>query len=105
MAIQARGGRFETASEIRMFAQWDGDLVTMNVATEMAYARMMGINYASLVAISNPAEGIGTWDWETLKTVYPRLNPLSLAIVLAAIPRVATIGDVPHVGDGLRMHP
>lgn len=88
-----------------MFAQWGGDLVTMNVATEMAYARMMGINYASLVAISNPAEGIGTWDWETLKTVYPRLNPLSLDIVLAAIPRVAAIGDVPRVGDGLRMHP
>jgi 5'-methylthioadenosine phosphorylase len=88
-----------------MFRQWGGDLVTMNVATEMAYARMMGINYAALVAISNPAEGVGEWDWETLKKVYPRLNPLSLNIVLAAIPQIAAIGDKPRVGDSLRMHP
>jgi 5'-methylthioadenosine phosphorylase len=105
VVIQARGGRFETASEIRMFAKWGADLVTMNVGTEMAYARMMGINYASLVAISNPAEGVGDWDWETLKKVYPRLNPLSLSIVLAAIPRIAAIGNAPRVGDKLRMHP
>jgi 5'-methylthioadenosine phosphorylase len=105
VVIQARGGRFETASEIRMFRQWGGDLVTMNVGSEIAYARMMGINYAALVAISNPAEGVGEWDWETIKKVYPRLNPLSLSIVLAAIPRIAAIGDQPRVGDGLRMHP
>ena len=105
VVIQARGGRFETASEIRMFAQWGGDVVTMNVGTEMAYARMLGINYASLIAISNPAEGVGEWDWETIKRVYPRLNPLSLSIVLAALPRIAAIGDAPRVGDGLRMHP
>lgn len=105
VVIQARGGRFETVSEIRMFAAWGADLVTMNVGTEMAYARMLGINYASLVAISNPAEGVGEWDWETLKTVYPRVNPLSLSIVLAAIPRIAAIGEAPRVGDKLRMHP
>jgi 5'-methylthioadenosine phosphorylase len=64
-----------------------------------------GINYAALVAIWNPAEGVGPWDWETLKKVYPRLNPLSLSIVLAALPRIAAIGDQPRVGDGLRMHP
>lgn len=105
VVVQARGGRFETVSEIRMFRQWGGDVVTMNVGSEMAYARMMGINYAALIAISNPAEGVGQWDWETIKKVYPRLNPLSLNIVLAAIPRIAAIGDQPRVGDGLRMHP
>jgi 5'-methylthioadenosine phosphorylase len=105
VVVQARGGRFETAAEIRMFGQWGGDVVTMNVASEMAYARMLGINYASLIAISNPAEGVGDWDWETLKKVYPRVNPLSLSIVLAAIPRIAAIGDQPRVGDSLRMHP
>jgi 5'-methylthioadenosine phosphorylase len=105
VVIQSRGGRFETVSEIRMFRQWGADLVTMNVGSEMAYARMVGINYACLVAISNPAEGVGPWDWETIKKVYPRLNPLSLSIVLAAIPRIAAIGDVPRAGDGLIMHP
>ncbi|MEW6168768.1 MAG: hypothetical protein AB1651_13890 [Pseudomonadota bacterium] len=100
------GGRFETAAEVRMMGLWGGDLVTMSIGTEMTYARMMGIHYAALVSISNPAEGVGDWDWETLKGVYPRINPLSLGIVLAAIPRIAAIGDeVPRVGDALRFHP
>src|SRR2546423_508682 len=59
VVLQSRGGRFETVSEIRMFRQWGADVVTMNIGTEMAYARMMGINYAALVSISNPAEGVG----------------------------------------------
>ncbi len=106
VVIQSRAGRFETAAEIRMMAGWGADLVTMNIGTEMIYARMMGINYAALVAISNPAEGVADWDWETIKNVYPRINPLSLKIVLAAIQRVAAIGDdVPRAGDGLRFHP
>lgn len=106
VVLQSRGGRFETASEVRMFAQWGADLVTMSIGTEMTYARMMGINYAALVSVSNPAEGVGDWDWETIKKVYPRINPLSLKIVLAAIPKVAAIGDdVPRVGDALRFHP
>lgn len=106
VVIQSRGGRFETASEVRMMGLWGADLVTMSIGTEMTYARMMGINYAALVSISNPAEGVGEWDWETIKGVYPRINPLSLRIVLAAIPRVAAIGDdVPRVGDSLRFHP
>jgi 5'-methylthioadenosine phosphorylase len=104
--IQARGGRFETAAEVRMMGLWGADLVTMSIGTEMTYARMMGIHYAALVSISNPAEGVGDWDWETLRGVYPRINPLSLGIVLAAIPRIAAIGDeVPRVGDALRFHP
>lgn len=106
VVIQSRGGRFETASEVRMFGLWGADVVTMNIGTEMTYARMMGINYAALVSISNPAEGVGDWDWDTIKGVYPRINPLSLGIALAAIPRIAKIGDeVPRVGDGLRFHP
>ena len=106
VVIQSRGGRFETASEVRMMGQWGADLVTMSIGTEMTYARMMGINYAALVSISNPAEGVGTWDWDTIKAVYPRINPLSLRIVLAAIPKIAAIGDeVPRVGDKLRFHP
>ncbi|MDP3294294.1 MAG: hypothetical protein Q8M37_06090 [Nevskia sp.] len=106
VVIQSRGGRFETASEVKMMGQWGADLVTMSIGTEMTYARMMGINYAALVSISNPAEGAGSWDWDTIKAVYPRINPLSLRIVLAAIPKVAAIGnEVPRVGDALRFHP
>lgn len=106
VVIQSRGGRFETASEVRMMASWDADLVTMSIGTEMTYARMMGIHYAALVSISNPAEGVGEWTWDTLKQVYPRINPLSLRIVLAAIPKIAAIDpNTPRVGDALRFHP
>ena len=106
VVIQSRGGRFETAAEVRMMGQWGADLVTMSIGTEMTYARMMGIHYAALVSISNPAEGVGAWEWETLKQVYPRINPLSLRIVLAAIPKVAAIPDsTPRIGDALRFHP
>lgn len=106
VVLQSRGGRFETAAEVKMFGEWGADLVTMSIGTEMTYARMVGINYGALVSISNPAEGVGDWDWDTIRGVYPRINPLSLKIVLAAIPRLAAIPDSsPRVGDGQRFHP
>jgi 5'-methylthioadenosine phosphorylase len=86
--VQAAGGRFETAAEIRMFERLGGDLVTMNVPTEMAYARQLNINYASLIAISNPAEGLGAWDWKTLSALYPRLHAQSIEIYLASLRRI-----------------
>ena len=103
--MQTRGGRFETAAEVRMLAKMGGDLVTMSVGSEVIYARMAGINYASLIIISNPAEGLGHWTWDTISEVYPRLNPVSLEIVLASLPKIAAIGNKPRVGDSLRIHP
>jgi 5'-methylthioadenosine phosphorylase len=103
--IQAAGGRFETAAEIRMFKQLGGDLVTMNLPTEMAYARQLNINYSSLVAISNPAEGLGTWDWRTLSDLYPRLHAQSIEIYLAAVRRIHHLPERRRIGDTLRVHP
>jgi 5'-methylthioadenosine phosphorylase len=103
--IQAAGGRFETAAEIRMFKQLGGDLVTMNVPTEMAYARQLNMNYSSLVAISNPAEGLGTWDWKTLSDLYPRLHAQSIEIYLAAVRRIHHLPERRRIGDTLRVHP
>ncbi len=105
VVIQAAGGRFETPAEIRFFKQIGGDMVTMNVGSEMSYARMVGINYASLVVISNPAEGLGEWRFEDLTTIYRSLNAVSLDVVLAALPRIAALGGQPRVGDALRIHP
>lgn len=103
--VQAAGGRFETAAEIAAFQRMGGDLVTMSVGTEISYARQLGINYACLVVISNPAEGIGAWTWDDIRNVYPRMNPLCVDILLKAVPRVAKIGDGPREGDKLRFHP
>jgi purine nucleoside phosphorylase len=95
----------ETAAEIRMFKQLGGDLVTMNVPTEMAYARQLNMNYSSLIAISNPAEGLGTWDWKTLSDLYPRLHAQSIEIYLAAIRRIHHLPERRRIGDTLRVHP
>jgi 5'-methylthioadenosine phosphorylase len=103
--VQAAGGRFETEAEIRMFERLGGDLVTMNVPTEMAYARQLNINYASLTAISNPAEGLGRWDWKTLSDLYPRLHAQSIEIYLAAIRRIYHLPERRRIGDTLRVHP
>ena len=103
--VQARGGRFETVAEIAMFAKLGADVVTMNVPSEIVYARMLGINYASLIVISNPAEGVADWSFDEMPPLYRVVNPLSLDIVLAAIPRIAALGDEPRVGDSLIFHP
>ena len=103
--IQAAGGRFETAAEIRMFQRLGGDLVTMNIPTEMAYARQLNINYASLIAISNPAEGLGPWDWKTLSDLYPRFHAQSVEIYLAAVRRIQNLPKRRRIGDTLRVHP
>ncbi len=103
--VQARGGRFETAAEIRMFDQWGGDVVTMNVGTEIAYARMLGMNYACLIVISNPAEGVAAWDFAEMPPLYRRINPVSVDILLASLPSIAALGSKPRVGDALIFHP
>jgi 5'-methylthioadenosine phosphorylase len=103
--VQAAGGRFETAAEIRMFKQLGADLVTMNVPTEMAYARQLNINYASLIAISNPAEGLGTWEWTTLSDLYPQFHSQSIDIYLAAVRRIQQLPERRRIGDALRVHP
>ncbi|MEL7047194.1 MAG: hypothetical protein AAGL66_19600 [Pseudomonadota bacterium] len=103
--VQARGGRFESAAEIRMFAQWGGDVVTMNVGTEVAYARMLGMNYASLIVISNPAEGVAPWDFAEMPPLYRRINPISVDILLASLPRIAELAGKERVGDSLIFHP
>lgn len=103
--VQARGGRFETPAEIRMFARWGGDVVTMNVGTEIAYARMLGMNYAALIAISNPAEGVAPWDFSEMPPLYRRINPISVDILLAALPHIAALEGKQRAGDSLIFHP
>jgi 5'-methylthioadenosine phosphorylase len=105
VVVQAAGGRFESAAEIAYFKQIGGDVVTMNVGTEISYARQVGINYACLIIVSNPAEGIAPWGWDSLTGVYQKLNPAALAVVRRALPRLAKLPAEGRVGDGLRVHP
>ena len=77
----------------------------MNVPTEIAYARMLGINYAALIVISNPAEGVAAWDFAEMPPLYRKINPLSADIILASLPDIAALEGKPRVSDGLLNHP
>ncbi|MEM1222152.1 MAG: hypothetical protein AAGH40_05260 [Verrucomicrobiota bacterium] len=105
VVLQAAGGRFETAAEIKSYAGMGGDLVTMSVGTEMSYARQLGINYACLVIISNPAEGIAPWEFSDLSEIYQTLNPVSLEILKDVIPKLADLPAKGRVDEPLRIHP
>ena len=103
---QPAGGRFETVAEIKMMKTVGCDLVTMSVGSEMAYARQLGINYACMVGIVNPAEGLGEWDWDSLTELYPKFYKESVEIYLAAVTRIAAeLSGKERVGDDLRLHP
>jgi 5'-methylthioadenosine phosphorylase len=52
------GPRFETAAEIRLFAQWGADLVGMTAYPEAILARELGICYASVSTVTNLAAGL-----------------------------------------------
>jgi 5'-methylthioadenosine phosphorylase len=52
------GPRFETAAEIRMFAQWGGDVIGMTGGTEASLAREAGLHFAGVAFSINYAAGL-----------------------------------------------
>lgn len=103
---QARGGRFETPAEIRALRLQGADLVTLNVGTEITYARQLGMHLACLNLISNPAEGVGHWEWDLIPKVYQRMNPICTEIILGCLSRIAALPiSTARTGDKQRKHP
>ncbi len=56
--VCTEGPRFETPAEIKMFAQWGGDVVGMTNVPEVCLAREAEICYASISIVTNFAAGI-----------------------------------------------
>lgn len=56
--VCVRGPRFESPAEIRMFAQWGGDVVGMTGLPEATLAREAGLCYASLGIVTNFGAGL-----------------------------------------------
>jgi 5'-methylthioadenosine phosphorylase len=54
----ADGPRFETAAEIKMFAQWGADVVGMTGSPELFLAREAEISYCGVSIVTNLAAGI-----------------------------------------------
>ncbi len=104
--LQSRFGRFESEAEVRMYREEGGDIVTHNLTTEIVFARQLGIHFAALNIVSNPAEGVAPWSFDSLAEVYRDLNPVSWEIVSRAMTRIAQIPEgQPRTLDGQREHP
>jgi 5'-methylthioadenosine phosphorylase len=54
----ADGPRFESPAEIRMFAQWGGDVVGMTGLPEAVFAREAGMCYAAVGIVTNFGAGL-----------------------------------------------
>jgi 5'-methylthioadenosine phosphorylase len=65
------GRHFESRAEIRLFSQWNIDVVGQSLAPEVYLAREIGACYAGIYLIVNYAEGIsGDWSHETLQELF-----------------------------------
>lgn len=91
--VQDDPGRFETPAEIRMMRVMGGDHVSHNVVTEAIYARQLGIHFAALNSISNPAVGVGPFNYEDMQNGVQQIAAYSVPIVLEAVSRIDAIRD------------
>lgn len=56
--VCTEGPRFETAAEVRAFRMLGGDVVGMTGVPEVVLARELGLCYATLATVTNPAAGL-----------------------------------------------
>ncbi len=89
--IQDDPGRFETPAEIRMMRTMGADWVSHNVGTETIYARQLGIHFALLNSVSNPAVGTRPFTFEDMQNSVQRITAGSVPIVLECI------SQIPHL--------
>jgi 5'-methylthioadenosine phosphorylase len=87
--VQSQPNRYETPAEIRMYRMLGGDLVTHNVGTEAIYARQMGMHFAALQSISNPAEGVRPFTIEEEMSTGRAISERAVPVVLEAIAALA----------------
>lgn len=87
VVVQSQPNRYETAAEIRMYGMLGGGMVTHNVGTEAIYARQMGIHFAALQSISNPAEGVRPFTIESEMTSAKAISEKAVPILLETIAR------------------
>ena len=89
--IQDDPGRFETPAEIRMMRALGADWVSHNVGTETIYARQLGIHFALINSVSNPAVGTRPFTFEDMQNSVQRITAGSVPIVLECIARIPNL--------------
>lgn len=63
------GPRFESPAEVRLFAQWGGDVVGMTGLPEAIFAREAGMTYAAIAIVTNLGAGLTDDPVEHTKVV------------------------------------
>ncbi|MBI4786469.1 MAG: S-methyl-5'-thioinosine phosphorylase [Chloroflexi bacterium] len=87
--VCANGPRFETAAEVRLFAQLGGDVVGMTGMPEAALARELGIHYMALAHSINWAAGLH--EQVELVTMAMEIQAAMLQLGVESL-RAATLG-------------
>ncbi len=86
--VQDDPGRFETPAEIRYLRLIGGDLVSHNVVTEAVYARQLGMHFALLNSVSNPAVGVEPFTFSDMQKSVQRIARGTVPILLECIARM-----------------
>ena len=91
--VQHNPERFETAAEVRAMRILGGDLTSENIATCAVYARQLGIRFAAICSIANPAVGVRPFNFKDMQESVQRIAIQAIPIVLEAIARIPTDSD------------
>ena len=86
--VQHNPERFETAAEVRAMRILGGDLCSENIATATTYARQLGIRFAAICSIANPAVGVRPFSFADMQSSVQRISKHAVPIVLEVIARV-----------------
>lgn len=100
--VQHNPDRFETAAEVRAMRILGGDLCSENITTVTTYARQLGIRFAALCSIANPAVGVRPFSFvdmqESVQRISRQANPIVLEVV-ARIPEDAMDPEPVSTGE------
>ncbi len=86
--VQHNPDRFETAAEVRAMRILGGDLCSENIVTATTYARQLGIRFAAICSISNPAVGVRPFRYVDMQNSVQRISKHAVPIVLEVIARI-----------------
>ncbi len=86
--FQHNPGRFETAAEIRAMRVLGGEITSLHVGTCTVYARQLGIRWAALCSIANPAVGVRPFTFQDMQDSVQRITAQAVPIILEVIARI-----------------
>lgn len=100
----ADGPRYETAAEVRLFAQWGADVAGMTAVPEVQLAREAGIHYAGISLVTNLGAGLsrGELTHAEVEEAMAEARPRLIALLLEAIIRLDT-NTLPPIGPGVEI--